>query len=114
MTLVPGNFSSTLVQEFCTVYKGELEREYPQGKLWKGGDPITSLTIYGVRMNISPRTILRILHGPNFQPPGNTVEIEYYMDVIWKVIKKKMISTDIIMYFICIANLIAINGEESR
>lgn len=73
-------FSHALVREFYATYKGELKKQYPRGNLWKGRDSIMSLTVHGVRVNISPQIILRFLNGPDFQPPVNTVEIKYRTD----------------------------------
>ncbi|KAF3626798.1 hypothetical protein FXO37_30208 [Capsicum annuum] len=57
MTRAPGKYGKVLVQEFYAEYNGELQRQNPQVQLWKDGDPITSLTIQGAQMDISPRTI---------------------------------------------------------
>ncbi|KAF3661265.1 hypothetical protein FXO38_11785 [Capsicum annuum] len=51
MTRAPRKYSEVLVREFYAAYKGELQRQYPQGQLQKSGDPIESLMIRGVRVD---------------------------------------------------------------
>lgn len=69
-------FCPTLVQEFYATYKVKLNRNHPKGNLWKGGDPITSLTVSEVWVKISPHTIFRLLNGPYFQPPRRLITIQ--------------------------------------
>lgn len=66
--------------EFYVAYQIELKRVHPQGMLLKGGDPLLSVLIRGVRVNISTQTISRFLHGLDFQLPANTAEIDHHMD----------------------------------
>lgn len=49
MTTTLGKFNPALVREFCATYKGELKRLYLQDNFWKGGEPLSTLTIRGVR-----------------------------------------------------------------
>ncbi|KAF3657207.1 hypothetical protein FXO38_11174 [Capsicum annuum] len=113
MTTALGKFSPALVQEFYAAYKGELKRQYSQGNLWRGGDLVTSLTIHGVWVNISLRTISKFLHGLELQPPVNTKDINYHMDKMLKVTKKQMELADKLMHFRWITNIIAPNREET-
>lgn len=94
ITIVLGNHSPTLVQKFYTVYKGELKRQYLQGNLWRGGDPITSLTVRRVRVNISLLTISWFLNGLSLQPPVNTDDMDYCMDEMQKFTRKQLTSED--------------------
>lgn len=64
-------------------------------------------------MNISPCNILRFLNGPDFHPPVNTSEIDYRIEEIWKVTKKKIGFIDKMIHFWWIASLISINREEA-
>lgn len=59
MTRVPGRYSPALVGEFYVVYKVELQRQYPHIYLWRGCDPISSLFIQGVQVNIFSYAISR-------------------------------------------------------
>lgn len=54
MTRAHDRYSKVLIREFYIEYKGELHRLYPQGQLWKSGDPISSFVIRGVRVDIFP------------------------------------------------------------
>ncbi|KAF3655536.1 hypothetical protein FXO37_15893 [Capsicum annuum] len=85
--------------------QGRAEEAIPTGK-------ITSLTISGVRVNISPWTISRFLQGPNFQLPENTTEIEYHREKMRKIIRKQLGTKYIMMHFWWITSLITINGEK--
>lgn len=113
MTTMPGKFSPTLVWEFYITYKGELMRQYPLGNLQKYGDPITSMTIHGVQVNISLNIISIFLHGTGFQPPRNIAEIKYCIDEIHKNTTKQIELVDKIMHFRRIANIIFKNREEA-
>lgn len=63
-------------------------------------------------MNISPRTISKILHRLDLQPSVNTVELDNCMDEMQKIIKKKMGIADKMGHFQWMANIIDINEEE--
>lgn len=84
MTTALEKISPTLLHKFYAAYKGELKMQYPKGKLRKSGKPIISSIFRGFRMNISPRTILIILYGLDFQPLVNTAKFNYCMDEIKK------------------------------
>lgn len=75
----PIKYSEVLVIEFYTTYKGELQWQYPQGQLWKRGNPITSLMIRGVWVDIFLQTIGRFLYGLDYQASTNTIDIEFIM-----------------------------------
>lgn len=64
----------------------------------EGRDPITSLTIYGVWVNVSLRTISKFLNGTDFHPSVNIEEINNCMEEIQKVTKNKIGSNDKIMH----------------
>lgn len=54
MKWVPERYNEVLVNEFYATFKGELQKLYLQGQLWKGGEPIPLLVIQGVRVDIFP------------------------------------------------------------
>lgn len=78
----------------------------------ESGNPITPLTILGVRVNISRPTISQFFNGPNFHPLVNTSEIDYRMDKIQKITKKQLGSEDKMRHFWSIASMIAVNRED--
>lgn len=49
-----GKYSKVLIREFYTAYKGKLQSQHLQVQSWKGGEPIKSLLIRGVWVDISP------------------------------------------------------------
>lgn len=63
MARAPGKYSEVIVRELNTTYNNELKRKYPQGKLWKYGDHISLVTIWGVWVDISACAISRFLYG---------------------------------------------------
>lgn len=77
-----------LVRKFYVVYKGELKSQYPQGKLWKGGDHVSVLTIQGVWLYSYYCTIEKFLNGPEYQPSVNMGEIDYHLEEMSKTTQK--------------------------
>lgn len=71
----------------------------PQGMLWKKGEPITSLIIRGVRVDISLWTIRRFLYGPKYQALANTGEMDYQMAKIRKITNQVLDTDDKMVMF---------------
>lgn len=80
----PRRYSKVLIHEFYIANKEELQRQYPKGMLWKGGELITSIMIHGIWVDISAQTIERFLYALKYQAPANTGEIDYMVEEMIK------------------------------
>lgn len=112
MNTVPKKCIPILVQEFYTAYKGELKRHYAQGQLRRGGDPASSLTIWGIQVNISLLTSSQFLYGINFKKLLNIGKIDYHKEEMQKIMRKQLGSEHKMRHFRWIPGLIALNGKE--
>ncbi|MCD7451261.1 hypothetical protein HAX54_010476, partial [Datura stramonium] len=79
MSEAPGNYYPTMVREFYVNYIVVLEslckrRQKPSEVLMQ-----KSIPFRGEMVDISAETINRMLYGPDFMPPVNIVEFEYWM-----------------------------------
>lgn len=63
-------------------------------------------------MNISLCTVSLFLNRSNFQPPVNMGEIDYHMDEMQKITRKKLGLEDKMRNFWWIASLISLNGKD--
>lgn len=80
--------------------------------MWKCGDPIASLTIQGVRIDISLYTTSRFLYRPYYLPPVNAGEMDYQMEEIRKITWKKLGWNEKMGHFRCISEFIVENGAN--
>lgn len=85
MIRAPGRYIEVLVLEFYKAYKCKLIRLFPWGMLWNGCEPVASLVIKGVYVDISSQTIKRFLYGPAYQAPANTAKMDYRIEKMRKI-----------------------------
>lgn len=72
---------------------------YPQGMLWKGGEPIASLMIQGVYADISPQDHWDILYGLEYQALTSTTKMDYKEVEIMKITNQTLGIKDKIAIF---------------
>lgn len=86
----------------------ELKHVYPYGILWNGGDPLFSVLLKGVWVNISTQIISKFLCRLDFQLLANTSEIDHHIERMQKVNSKTIKLEDKFSHFSFIVGIISI------
>ncbi|KAM3217714.1 putative protein isoform X1 [Capsicum annuum] len=78
----PGRYSPEMVREFFASYAASLSSSTPKGQLVKNQPPMDRVQVRGRLVDISERTIQRLLFGTEFKAPTSTAEYNHRVSIV--------------------------------